>query len=317
MACAIIVINSGNEVNGGMDMAIVEVKNVNKNFGKQQVLKNVSFTIEENEIVGFIGPNGAGKSTLMKCLASLVFPDSGEIIINGFDLHKQREKALSSISAMIENPGVFPSSSGYENLMYFAKMQNISKERVEEVIAYTKLGDKINKKAGQYSLGMKQRLGLGIALLSKPKFLILDEPTNGLDPRGIMELREELRFLAKNENISILISSHQLGEIEKVADRIICINKGELLATPKQLHQFDAYRILIEAEDIEKATALTLEGARIHWEKNEAKIQFTSLSLLNDYLALLLKHNVRIQEVCKDVVDIESVYNKIFGESTC
>lgn len=298
-------------------MNIVEVKHVSKRFGKQQVLKDVNFTIQENEIVGFIGPNGAGKSTLMKCLASLVFPNEGQIIINGFDLHKQRAKALSNISAMIEHPGVFPSSSGYENLMYFAKMQNVSKQRVDEIVNFTKLGDKIHKKAGQYSLGMKQRLGLGIALLNKPKFLILDEPTNGLDPRGIMELREELRHLAKNEHISILISSHQLGEIEKVADRIICINNGVLVDTPQNINQFDAYRILIHPDDCSKATNITLEGANISWQENEAKVHFTNMDLLNDYLALLLKNNVRIQEVNKDIVDIESVYNQIFGESTC
>lgn len=298
-------------------MYVVEVVNLNKSFGKQQVLKDVNFTIDENEIVGFIGPNGAGKSTVMKCLSNLIFPASGSISICGYDLHKERDKALSCISAMIENPGLFPSSTGYENIMYFAKMQNISKDRIDEIIAFTKLGDKIHKKVGQYSLGMKQRLGLGIALLSKPKFLILDEPTNGLDPRGIMELREELRSLVKQENMSILISSHQLGEIEKVADRIICINHGEIVNTPKQLHEYDAYTIRFDMNDIEKAKAIPFDKAHIDWQGSEAKIQLQSIEVVNEYLSLLLDNKVIVQEVVKDVVDIESVYNEVFGESTC
>lgn len=295
-------------------MNVVEIKGINKKFGKKEVLKNVSFDINENEIVGFIGPNGAGKSTLMKCLCSLIFPDSGEIIIDGYSLFKQREKALASVSAMIENPGIFPSLTGYENLMYFATMRNISKERVNEVIAFTKLKDAINKKAGHYSLGMKQRLGLGIALLSKPKFLILDEPTNGLDPTGIIELRSEMRSLVENEHISILISSHQLGEIEKVADRIVCIKDGEIVKLDNDLNNYHAYTIYFPQKSIEKAKTLSFDDADFEWQDNHVKVYFNDLKSVNDYMKLLIENDIQIEQFVKDAIDIESIYKQIFGE---
>lgn len=295
-------------------MKVVEIKGINKKFGKKEVLKNVSFDINENEIVGFIGPNGAGKSTLMKCLCSLIFPDSGEIIIDGYSLLKQREKALASVSAMIENPGIFPSLTGYENIVYFASMRNLSKQRIDEVIEFTKLGEAIHKKAGHYSLGMKQRLGLGIALLSKPKFLILDEPTNGLDPTGIIELRSEMRSLVEKDHISILISSHQLGEIEKVADRIICIKDGEIVKLENDLSDYNAYTIHFPPDAIEKAKKISIDGVVLDWQHNSVKAYFKDLHSVNDYMKKLIDQDIQIEQFVKEAVDIESVYKQIFGE---
>lgn len=294
-------------------MSVVEVRELNKRYGKHKILKDVSFVIEEKEIVGFIGPNGAGKSTVMKCLSSLVYPDSGEIIINNYNLKKAREKALTSVSAMIENPGLFPALSGYENLVYFASLRNIEKARIDEIIEFTKLGDGIKKKVAHYSLGMKQRLGLGIALLSKPKFLILDEPTNGLDPKGIMELREELRELVDSEGISILISSHQLGEIEKISDRIICIDHGEIIETPQNLDSYDAYLVYFNEKDVDSAKNIQLQDAVVEWDDNVAKVHFNSDDGLSTYMEKLVENNIKIKEITRELVDIESVYKEAFG----
>lgn len=187
---------------------IVEVKNLSKKYGKQQILKDVSFELSEREIVGFIGPNGAGKSTTMKCLCSLIFPDAGSIQICGYDLKTEREKALGNLSAMIESPALYPNLTGMQNLKLFANLKQVSNERIKELEVFTKLEKDLHKKVSKYSMGMKQRLALGIALLNKPKFIILDEPTNGLDPSGIIELREILQELKTKENVSILFSSH-------------------------------------------------------------------------------------------------------------
>lgn len=292
----------------------VEVNKLCKHYGKHKVLKDVSFTIQEHEIVGFIGPNGAGKSTCMKCIASLVYPDSGQIIIDGHDLAKDREEALKRVSAMIENPGLFPTLSGYENLKYFARLKKVDDKRVEEIVAFTKLKENIHKKAGQYSLGMKQRLGLGIALLGHPKFLILDEPTNGLDPKGIMELREELRKLADEEDVSILISSHQLGEIEKVADRIICINEGEIIETPQALHGYYAYTFVFALKDIEQAAAIQLPQAQFQVEGQTIKAIFQREDGMDQYLKQLTKQGVAILDIMKENIDIETIYREVYKD---
>lgn len=294
-------------------MNIVEVKGLWKSLGKKEILKDVSFTIGEHEIVGFIGPNGAGKSTTMKCLTSLLRPDKGSILICGYDLQKEREKALSHVSAMIENPGLFPTLSGYENLMYFAKLRKISDERVNEIITFTKLGEHIKKRTAHYSMGMKQRLGLGIALLNDPDFLILDEPTNGLDPNGIMELRKELRDLV-DHHVSILISSHQLEEINKIADRIICINKGAIMETPKALQDAFAYTLLLEEADIEKAKKIEVEEARIEWKSNGVGVYFRNEDGLNAYLQALVKENIAVKDIIKETIDIEQIYQDIYQD---
>ena len=297
-------------------MIRAEVKNLCKSFGKHEVLKNVSFTIHDHEIVGFIGPNGAGKSTTMKCMASLIYPSSGQIIIEGHDLAKERELALQYVSAMIEAPGLFPTLSGYENLQYFARLKHVDQKRIDEVAAYTRLHKNLEKRAGQYSMGMKQRLGLGIALLGHPKFLILDEPTNGLDPRGIMELRQELRQLADEEDVSILISSHQLGEIEKVADRIICINQGEIVETPSAVHNAYSYTFYMQEKDLEAAAAMQLEDAQLEREKLGIKARFHNEKGMSMYLQKLLQQHIEVIDIVKETVDIESIYREVYGDDS-
>ncbi|MCT4544583.1 MAG: ABC transporter ATP-binding protein [Vallitalea sp.] len=294
---------------------VVEVKNLNKTYGKNKVLNDVSFNVKPNEIVGFIGPNGAGKSTTMKCICNLIFPDSGEVIINGYDLFKDREKALQSQGALIEGPGLYPDMTGKENIELIAKLKNISKDRVKEICEFTELREALKRKVSGYSMGMKQRLGLGIAILSKPKFLILDEPNSGLDPTGTIHLRNTLQKL-KEENISILFSSHQLGEVEKLADRIVCISKGKIIETPKEMT--NKYIYIVQVDNSEKAYEVL--GDKLQKDKLEKissdaiKFELENQDYLTEILKRLIDSGVTILDIYKDSIDVESIYREVYGE---
>jgi ABC-2 type transport system ATP-binding protein len=210
---------------------LLEVKNVSKSFGVRKVLDDISFDIYEGDIVGLIGPNGAGKTTLIKTILSLYKKDSGSIKICGYDTVKDLEKSLSNVGCIIESPDMYQNLSGRNNLKITEILsENDTKEYTDYIIKLVKLEDRINEKVKKYSLGMKQRLGLANALLKRPKLLILDEPTNGLDPLGIKEIRDILKNLSIKENIAILISSHILSEIENICDRVLIINEGKLVS---------------------------------------------------------------------------------------
>jgi len=211
-------------------MKVLEVKGISKKLSGKEVLKNISFSVEEGEIYGFLGPNGAGKTTTIKIIVGLIEANRGQIIICSKDLKKNREEAIKNVGAIVENPSLYEYLSGYENLMQIARMKKVSKESVEEIIELVGLKDRIKDKVKRYSLGMKQRLGIGAALIGDPKLLILDEPTNGLDPYGIMELRELMKNLAKERNIAIFISSHILSEIELVCDKVCFIAEGRIMS---------------------------------------------------------------------------------------
>ncbi len=295
--------------------AVVEIRNLNKYYGKHHVLKDVSFDIYENEIVGFIGPNGAGKSTTMKCICNLIFPTSGSIKVCGFDLKREREKALASQASLIESPGLYPTMSGLENLQLFASLRNVSKERVDELIEFTNLGRKIYLATGKYFMGMKQRLALAIVLLSKPRFIILDEPTNGLDPKGIVELRNTLRNLVMQENLSILFSSHQLGEIEKLADRIICINKGQIIPTPSVFGERFSYRLQLSlganAQQVFSAIVGIISIEELDMENY--KVVLNNETVLSKILAEFLSQGIQILDIAKESYDIETIYQEIYS----
>lgn len=223
---------------------ILKVEHLCKSIGKKEIIKDISFHVDEGEIVAFVGPNGAGKSTTFKLLCNLIFPDSGRILINGYDLVKEREKALENVSVLIEHPGLFLNLSGRDNLDVIRILYHKSKEDLEHMIEFTGLDYHIDKKVSKYSLGMKQRLMLGMCLLSGPKLMILDEPTNGLDPSGIIEFRKKIKDLAKQKNMAVLISSHILGELDKMCDRCIFIKEGELVESDFQMDIEERYKQL-------------------------------------------------------------------------
>lgn len=204
----------------------VIIKNLRKSYKDKEVLKNVSFRIEEGTICGLLGINGAGKSTIMKILFSLESADSGEVIFNG-EYKTPEGTDRFDIGALIESPAIYLNLSAFDNLKTRALLHGISDERILEVLHLVGLDDTGKKKAAHFSLGMKQRLGLGMAIITNPDLLILDEPTNGLDPDGIKELLNLIMTLKKS-GMTILLSSHQLSEVSKVADKIVILNKGKI-----------------------------------------------------------------------------------------
>lgn len=293
---------------------ILEVVKLNKFYKKHHVLKDIDLTIYKKEIVGFIGPNGAGKSTTMKCINNLLYPDSGTIKICGYDILKEREKALSCQASLIENPGLYPGMSGLDNLKIFAKLRKVSTQRLQEIIEFTALRDSLKNKVQEYSLGMKQRLALGIVLLGKPHLIILDEPINGLDPKGVMELRESLLQLVQKEDTSILFSSHILGEIEKIATRIICINNGKIIE-PEQFHISERYSIV--TNDNNKSVCILKDVAdALQTTITKDKITFTVSSTLplKSIIRILVHHNIDILDIEKEDIDMEAVYRSIYGD---
>lgn len=209
---------------------VLEVTNLSKSFGKRKILDNINLTIYEGDIIGLIGPNGAGKTTLIKTILRLYYYDKGSVKICGYDTKKQLEQALSKVGSIIEKPDMYDQLTGRKNLKITELLNNIHDQKyVEEMIEFVGLKTRINDKVKKYSLGMKQRLAIANALIKKPKLLILDEPTNGLDPKGIRELRQMLKTISQEQNMSILISSHILSEVENICDRVVIIDQGRLV----------------------------------------------------------------------------------------
>lgn len=211
-------------------MKVLEVNDLHKKIGKREIIKGVSFSVEEGEIFGFLGPNGAGKTTTIRMLVGLIKPTSGSISICGHDLKNESIKALGEVGAVVENPELYKYLSGRENLMQIARIRKISKEDVLDTIKLVGLENRIDDTVRKYSLGMKQRLGLAASLLSSPKLLILDEPTNGLDPSGILDFREVVKNAARQRGMAVFVSSHILSEVQNLCDTVAFINDGVIKA---------------------------------------------------------------------------------------
>lgn len=207
-----------------MNEIILETRNLCKTFKKQKAVKDISISVKKNSIYGLLGPNGAGKSTLLKMITGMLKQTSGEIL---FDGHKWSRKDLSEIGSLIESAPLYENLTAKENLKVRTTVLGLDDSRIEEVLNIVELKDTGKKRAGQFSMGMKQRLGIAIALLNNPKLLILDEPTNGLDPFGIEELRELIKSFPK-KGITVMLSSHMLNEVEQIADHIGIISDGIL-----------------------------------------------------------------------------------------
>ncbi|MDD4699912.1 MAG: ABC transporter ATP-binding protein [Oscillospiraceae bacterium] len=211
---------------------VLKAEKLNKHFGKKHIIKDVSFDVFEGEIFGFLGPNGSGKTTTIKMIMGLLDIDTGFVQIGGFDREKNFEDSLAQIGGIIENPDTYSYLSGYKNLEIYSRLRGkVDKTRIAEVIKLVGLEKRIMDKVKTYSLGMKQRLGLAQAILHHPKVLVLDEPTNGLDPAGIKELRDILKYLSHEEGIAVFVSSHILSEMELLCDRVCIIDAGKVLKT--------------------------------------------------------------------------------------
>jgi ABC-2 type transport system ATP-binding protein len=209
---------------------ILQVANVHKSFGSKKVLNEVNIAISPGEVFGFLGPNGAGKTTTVRVILSLVRPDQGTIMINGYNIKERFKQAIACVGAVVETPKFYLCLSGYQNILLMANLhRNIPRSRIEQVLKIAGLTERAQDPVGTYSLGMKQRLGIARALINDPKLIFLDEPMNGLDPQGIFEVRELIRRLANEQGTTFFLTSHLLHEVEQVCNRIAILNKGQIL----------------------------------------------------------------------------------------
>lgn len=239
---------------------VVELKNLSKTIRGKKIIDNLNLSLYPGQITGFLGPNGAGKTTTIRMMVGLMKQTGGDIVIDGVSLRDNFEEGLSKVGVIVENPEMYKFMSGYKNLIHFARMhKGVTKERIDDVIRQVGMQNRIHEKVGTYSLGMRQRLGLAQALLHSPKFLILDEPTNGLDPAGIREFRQYLRKISETEGVSVFVSSHMLSEIEQMCDRIAVIQNGKLIDIREMSEARESFYYL-EATPGEKAKQMLLDG---------------------------------------------------------
>lgn len=238
----------------------MQLINLKKTISGKPIIKGLDLTINPGEVFGFLGPNGAGKTTTIRMMVGLMGITEGDVLIQGKSIKSDFKEAIRHVGGIVENPEMYPFMSGWKNLLHYARMiPGISQDRIREVVSLVGLEHRINEKVGKYSLGMRQRLGIAQALLHEPSILILDEPTNGLDPSGIREIRQYIRDLAEKENVSVIVSSHLLSEMEMMCDRIGIIKNGELIAIESisdALQQSDTKEIYIEAEPLQEAVTL-------------------------------------------------------------
>lgn len=305
-----------NNISRGRDFVetILEVKSINKSFGSKKILNDVSFSIHQGEILGFIGPNGAGKTTTIKLLLGLQSIDRGEVLINGYNIKKEFSKAILNVGAIVESPDLYMYLTGRKNLELIANMYKyVTKERIDEVIKIVGLENRIDDKVSKYSLGMRQRLGIAAAIIHKPNVLILDEPTNGLDPEGIKELRDLLKRLAKKEKMGILISSHNLAELESFVTDVCLIQNGKIISTStiKEMKHGEKNQYIFK---LDRTTGL--DGVlKVEFDIIDEKSVSISLEekMVPEVIETLVKSKYKIYEVKENEISLEEAFLKRTG----
>jgi ABC-type multidrug transport system ATPase subunit len=291
---------------------VIRTEGLTFNFGKQTVVKSLSLEVPEGSIYGFLGPNGAGKTTTIKLLLNLLKMQEGSIHIFEKELQSNRIEILSQIGSLIEQPAIYLHLSGKENLLNRALLLEIPEKRVDEMLNLVHLTNAAHKKAGQYSLGMKQRLGIALALLPDPKLLILDEPTNGLDPNGIIEVRELLITLVNQHQKTVFISSHLLAEVERMATHVGIINNGELLfqGSIKDLEALSQPLVQIETENtVDAANFLARNNFKVaDVNDHHLYIPYSSKQQMGEINALLNQNGYTIYSINKQQKDLEKLF---------
>lgn len=312
-----------------MEENVLKVTGLVKKFGSKTILNNVNLEVKAGEVMGFLGPNGAGKTTAIKAILGFLIPNSGDIEICGYDITKHYEDAMALSGGIVENPDMYKNFSGMLNLRMYARTHdNVSEERIQEVVKLVGLENRIGEKVKKYSLGMKQRLGLAVAMLHSPKLLILDEPTNGLDPAGIRELREIIVNLAHQENVGVLISSHQLAELQNMCDRVTIIDKGTVLCEKSlselsdDLSGVPQYKVTvsdpkgaietIKAYFTDNENQKSLESVKCNGETGEINF-IAETDNIPKIIGLLVKSEVEIFEVKKIENSLEDAFMAITG----
>ncbi|MES2377226.1 MAG: ABC transporter ATP-binding protein [Bacteroidota bacterium] len=291
---------------------VIQTEGLTFNFGSQTVVKSLSLQVPEGSIYGFLGPNGAGKTTTIKLLLNLLQSQEGSIKIFDLDFQSHRTEILAQVGSLIEQPAIYGHLTGRENLLNRAILLQVSEKRVDEMLKLVRLSQAGNKKASNYSLGMKQRLGIALALLSDPKLLMLDEPTNGLDPNGIIEIRELLKELVTKHNKTVFISSHLLGEIERMATHVGIINNGELLfqGPITDLEAISQPLVHIEtANTVDAANLLKKHGyAVVEVNDDHLSVTYQSKDKTAQINTLLIQNNHVVYSIHKVQKDLEKLF---------
>ena len=299
---------------------VLQIKNLQKGFEDTQVVNLSSLSVQQGEIYGFLGPNGAGKTTTMKMILSLISRTAGEIEVFGQSIGTDKQY-LNQIGSMIEEPSYYPNLTGYENLLVFQKILGFDKKNIQETLKIVGLDQPKNKKklVKDYSLGMKQRLALAFALVKKPRLLILDEPTNGLDPAGIHEIRELIIKLAKEQGITVFISTHILSEVEHIADRVGIINHGQLVyeGEIRKIQSNKWIEVRGDFRGRREAISQVLFGYPCKMlEIQEDKLKLTNLAdqQISSLLRDLIVEKVPIYEVKQEQETLESIFLNLTKE---
>lgn len=296
----------------------LSVKNLKKIIGRREIIKGLNFDLREGEVFGFLGPNGAGKTTTIRMLVGLIKPTSGSIQICGYNIDDHFQDAMGSLGCIVENPELYPYLSGYNNLLHFARMlDGVGEERIKEVTDLVGLTERIHDKVKTYSLGMRQRLGIAQALLGKPKVLILDEPTNGLDPAGIREMRQFIRFLAEEEGLSVLVSSHLLSEIQLLCDRVAIISKGSIIRvdTVQQLLA-NRERVVWHVHPVDKGKQVLSSLTAIDEKEDGTIITEFDEQKTPEWNKQLVEAGVEVIEINRKMPVLEDLFLELTGGDT-
>jgi ABC-2 type transport system ATP-binding protein len=303
------------------NVPIISLRNVTKRIGRTTIIDNLTFDVPQGEIFGFLGPNGAGKTTTIRMIVGLMSITKGQILIKGKNIKTEFEQAIRHVGAIVESPEMYKYLSGYHNLVHYARMvPGVTKERIDEVVSLVKLENRIHDKVKKYSLGMRQRLGVAQALLHRPSLLILDEPTNGLDPAGIRELRDYLRHLTRTEGISVVVSSHLLSEMELMCDRVAILQQGKLVEV-MPIQEFtqgkeQTQTYLIQAQPPEQAlvTIGKMDGVQDVKIIQDGLVEVTTeRERIPDILSELMQNQIRIYGVQMISQTLEERFLEITG----
>lgn len=294
---------------------VLECHDLHKKFGKKEILKGISLEANEGDILGFIGPNGAGKTTTIKLILGLQSITSGSVKINGYDIQKDFTNAIKKVGTIVENPDLYMYMSGYENLKMISNLYTgVTKERIDEVIKLVGLENRIKDKVSKYSLGMRQRLGIAQAILHKPNLLVLDEPTNGLDPEGIKQIKDLIVKLAKEENMAVLISSHNLLELESFCTKVTIIKNGEIVETStieeaKKVNKDSIYHLVVD-KTTEVSNILENKVERIDDENIQV---YAKKEEIPEIIEKLITSGVKIYSVYPEEMSLEDAFLKKTG----
>ena len=295
-------------------MLVLECNKVFKKIGHHVIVSDLSFSLNEGDILGFIGPNGAGKTTSIKLMLGLQSLSGGSVKILGYDIKKDFVKAIRQVGAIVENPDLYMYLTGYENLKIASVFYQVDKNRIDEVVRLVGLEERIHDAVKNYSLGMRQRLGIAVAILHRPKLLVLDEPMNGLDPEGIKDLKNILTTLARDYSMAIIISSHILSELESFCTRICIFSKGRVekdasIAEIKKITEKERY--CLEVSDTNLDSILTSYQVL---DNEHIEVSTTRENIVNILKALLL-NDIFVYEVKREVLSLEDVFLKVMEAS--